>query len=170
MIEFLPLPGRIIDGRTIRFGSVAGDDCLFTLSACAASAGRQSTIYDLGACRPWLLTWRAQCGFTASPALGDYVDLYIATSSDILGTVVDGDLGIVDAAVTTVDTLRNLGNKKIGSLVAPAAAATPLPQGSNVWRLTARYIILFAWNYSTTKALNGTAADNFVDLTFHLQG
>lgn len=164
------LGGRILDSRTVRFGSDGTQAALFTLAGTGAGAGRQSSIFDLGAYRPWSVSWQAQCEFATAPVLGETVDLYIVRSSDSLGTIVDGDLGAVDAAIATIDTLRNLARGKLGSLVAQTNLVTPLPQSSGDWVILARYIIIAAWNYSALDALSGTAANNFVDLTFHLGG
>jgi len=93
------------------------EDEILTLSALAAGAGRISARHDFGAAsKSRIYEWRATIQWGTTPVLGESIDIYLSTSD---GTNPDGEEGIIDAALSAENKLKNM--HYIGSVIAGVA-------------------------------------------------
>lgn len=138
------------------------EDAIFEVDGLASGAGRQSTMLDLGtAARSSLFAWRAWCQFATTPVLAEVIDLYIKTG-DTVTTHDDNDDGGTDAAVSSINKLKNL--LKIGSIVVDEAVADVPMAASGVIYLPHREVGVVWWN-STADALTTDVDENGFSLT-----
>jgi hypothetical protein len=144
----------------ITWRNTAGTAVL-TLTSVAASAGRQGALHDFGAltARSRRYEWRAFVKFATAPVVGDIIDIYLKTGD---GTHRDNDDGTGDAAVSSVNKLRNL--VWIGAIEVDEASTTPEFSASGEIEVSAREVAPVFWN-GTADALSATAGDHGFDLT-----
>jgi hypothetical protein len=142
----------------------SGGTVAFTPTSLADQAGRVSARHDRGAgSRAGWYEWRAWCKAAATPTVGRAVVVSLATSD---GTIVDGNLGTADAAVSSgsalaLNKLRNL--RRLGSMVADGDAGNLLYNSGTVF-VPSRYISVY-WFDDLGQALTGTVVDHGFSLT-----
>jgi len=142
----------------IVFQESAGDTVI-TLLNMLTNVARVSARHDLGAgSTADRYQWQATFQFNTAPVVGETVDLYIALSD---GTLEDGDVGTVDAAVLT-PVLRNLSY--IGSVVVQAATLGVDFRASGICTIPSRYFSLVVHN-NTADSLKNTANVNTITFT-----
>tara|TARA_R110000822_G_C15054273_1_gene466753 strand:+ start:167 stop:652 length:486 start_codon:yes stop_codon:yes gene_type:complete len=138
----------------------SGGDVVITLLNLAFGAGRVSAQKDRGAgpSYPKLHSVKVVVQFTASPAVGDAVNVYLLQSD---GSLVDDNVGTSDAALT-VQPVSGF----IGSVIAKSASgATNFIVSFNDVPITQRYYSIAIWNASATKNLQNTANVSYVTVT-----
>ena len=159
-----PMPSDIyIDhGATIVFGSEVGDDVAWSTESIANGAGRQATLYDLGAdgtARPGRYRYRFHTQAQATPTVGNLCQVYAKTSD---GSHPDNDDGASDAAVSAEDKLKNL------QVMMPAIvdqAAANIEYVSRGWlMLEHRWFAPVLWN-AMGSAITADAAETKLHLT-----
>ena len=106
-----------------------------------------------------LYTWRATFQWAGTPVVGETADLYIAESD---GLDVDGGVGLVDAAVTDLDKLKNL--KYIGSIIIESVTISLDVTGSGLFTLNSRFGSLVIHN-AATDALRTDTTVHGVEIT-----
>lgn len=137
----------------------SGGTELFTPTSLASAAGRQGALHDFGtAAAPRRFGWRAWMKPGATRVVGEYVGVYLKTSD---GTSPDNDDGTGDAAVSSVDKLRNL--TPIGTIQIDENAAVEMAT-SGIIEIFHRYGAPVFWN-GTSNALSSTATDFGFSLT-----
>ncbi len=129
----------------------ASEDYVITLSALAADGVRVSAQGDLSDVpRSEWYNWRLFIdGFNTAPVVGETVDVYLATSDSSGAGTEDGDVGIADAAGSTVQ-LPNL--LYLGSATVQTTTTTDELMVSGTVRITARYVSVVVHN-NTADAL-----------------
>jgi hypothetical protein len=151
----------IQNGTVLSVNGEAGADYAFSVEGLADGAGRVSAQIDLGAVpRPMIVDWSAECQWQATPTQGGRLDLYISTAPDVDSTMIDGDVGASDAALSDVDSKRNL--KWIGAIVSENATASEVCAASSAFTTLKRYLSIVA--------INGAGATiNATDSNFQLK-
>lgn len=145
-------------GTVVTF-KASGGDVTFTPTSLASGAGRISAQWDRGSgSQPFLYVWRAATKAAAALALGAQLNIYFATGD---GSVVDGNLGTSDAAVSSSGKLNNLWY--VGSISADTTSVES-QYASGICEIRARYVSLI-WFSSLGQALSGTAGDHWFSLT-----
>lgn len=138
----------------------SGGSAVLTLTSLAATAGRQGALYDFGtSARAFLFAWRFYCKFATTPVVGEAVRLYIKTSD---GTNPDNDDGTGDAALSSLDKVKNL--TPLGIMLVDEASTTPTFVKSGMVYLPHRYAAPVIYN-ATADAFSSTAADHGFQLT-----
>lgn len=137
-----------------------GDDAL-DLGGLAADGVRAGDHWDLGAsARSEWYQWHAVVdGFDAAPTVGETVDFYLAFSQDATAATLDGDLGLTDAASSTV-VLPNL--MYIGSAVVQTTTAANELVTSGVVRISARGVTPVVHNNTAVALLSTSDAHKFI--------
>ena len=132
---------------------------LMTLLSLAAAAGQVGAQHDLGARhRVERYKWRLTVQFDVNPtAVGEIIEIYVATAEDGAAAAIDGGVGQVDAAVT-VDEVRNC--LQIGSLATPSLVLDHDMSTSGIVRLPSRYVSPIVWN-AASQALRDEANHEF---------
>jgi hypothetical protein len=137
-------------------------DLAITLNDLAAGAVRVGARKDLGGgttdSTADRYTWRASVQFKTDPAVGESVDIYMATSD---GTNPDGEVGVADALITTND-LANL--VFLGSVIATSTDADHVMTASGIITIATRYVSPVVHNASADN-LKATANTSSVTLT-----
>lgn len=127
----------------------------FTPTSLATVSGHQSGQYDFGtSARAYIFNWRAYVQFATAPVVGETIDIYIKTSD---GTHIDNDDGTTDAAVSSIDKLKNL--TYIGSITVDETTADLEMSTSGTVELTHRYFQVVFWN-ATVDSLTATATEH----------
>ena len=140
-------------GTAVTFSSTG--DVAWSPASVAFQAGRKSAQWDRGASpQSDEYSWRAKIALQATPALGESIDFYMATSD---GTIIDGTTTAGDAAFTDAAALNNM--LYIGSLIVDTDTTDSI-QASGVFRMTERYGILVMWNNTVAETLSATASDH----------
>ena len=146
------------EGTQLLVNNGTGKNYTWTVEALANAAGRVSVQIDLGAApRPYRFKWVCECQFQATPTQYKGLEIYRACAPSWDNTRIDGDIGLVDAALADVDMRQNL--KFIGYVVSENAAASEKCNASGIFEHEHRYISFVAYNDSGA-AVNATA-DNF---------
>lgn len=149
------------------FGTDTDATVDMTITSLAAGQGWYSDVYDMGACRSWLLSFFVKLNWGSAPAVGEDVGLYLAKGTDLAGAWRDGSIGITDANFTDINTLLNFP-EFVGPIFAQSTSTAVLSIRSLSWETYGRYIQLALWNRSAADALSGTAADNKITMRRHL--
>jgi len=147
-------------GTSVTFtDSISLPDVDVTLNGLAADAGRVSAEYDAGATASRLWEWRMTIQMNTAGVVGESVDLYLAYGD---GTDRDGDSGAVDAALPSVNRLKNM--TYIGSVVVQDTTTATDMTSSGMCSINSRYISVVVHN-NTADALQATDGVNIVTLT-----
>lgn len=160
--EPMPTDFYIDHGTTIVFGSEVGDDVAWSTENIANAAGRQATLYDLGAdgtARPGLYRYRFHTQAQATPTVDNCCELYGKTSD---GTHPDNDDGATDAAVSAANKLKNLTVMR--PAIVDEAAANIEFVSKGVVELLHRYFAPVLWN-AMGSAITNDAAETKLHLT-----
>lgn len=129
----------------------SGGDAVITAQALAFGTGRVGARYDRGsAAKAKLHEVCVVCQWTASPIVGDALNVYLLESD---GTFADDNVGTADAALT-VQPVSGF----VGSVIAKTASgATNFIARFRDVPLTQRYVSPAIWNASATTNLQNTA-------------
>jgi hypothetical protein len=129
----------------------SGGDKVITAQNLAFGAGRVGAQHDRGAgAKAKLHEICVVCQWTASPAVGDALNLFLLESD---GTFIDDNVGASDAALS-VQPVSGF----VGSVIAKSASgATNFIARFRDYPLTQRYVSPALWNASATKNLQNTA-------------
>lgn len=139
-------------GTGLKFNGEAGADVAFSMEGVATTAGRVSAQYDLGASpRDALFMWHAELLMQATPTQYTTIDFYAAAAYDADSTMIWGDVGATDAALSDVDQLRNL--QPIGSVIIEEAGTSKMV-GGGVFQFPHRYISIVGHNNATGATIN----------------
>lgn len=146
----------------------SGGSALWTLTSLANNAGRVSTQYDRGAAaRPRLAIVRCITKLgatTTSIVAGNAISIYFATADTNDATQVDGNVGQVDAALSSIEKRRNL--QFVGTLEQDkTVAAGDVYIGSWLMDIPWRYLSACMVN-EIGQALSATATDHQLWITF----
>ena len=111
-------------------------DLVMTLNNLAAAAARIGAQKDfgVGSTSEWY-TWRMTVQFETAPVVGEVVYVYLSTSD---GGEEDGQEGVADAAIGSLESLRNM--KLIGCLVVTSTDAAHDMTASGICRIPTRYV------------------------------
>lgn len=145
---------------TAKTWTSSGGDAAITLTSLANNAARVGASLDRGATRSRKMRFLVQVDFATSPTDGASVDLYLITSDD--NTNWDGGTAPTDAALGSVDTLRNM--LYVGSLICDNLTS-PNQQQSFEIECGARYIAPVIHNNGTGQSLTATGTDQKVIMT-----
>ena len=105
----MPTNVYIDNGLSLLLNGEVGADYAFSVEGITNGAGRVSAQIDLGpAPRPYVYQWSCEVQFQATPTKGKGLDLSYATAPDDDATQIDGDIGAVDAALTSSDDVNGL--------------------------------------------------------------
>ena len=138
----------------------SGGTVTFTPTSLANSAGRVSAQWDRGAgSKPILYRWRAKTKAAAALAIGTRLEIYIATSD---GSIVDGNVGTADAALSSADKRTNL--QQIGVIGSDSTSNGETQQASGLVEIRDRYVSV-VWYNALGQALTGTDGDHSFSLT-----
>lgn len=142
----------------------SGGSALLTLTSLAAAAGRQGALHDFGVittARAQEYLWRFFMQFATAPVVDEVINIYWKSSD---GTHPDNDDGTGDAAVSSINKLKNL--RPIGRLIVDEASATPefVASSSVPIRIGPRHGAPVIWN-TTADAFSATAAEHGFLLT-----
>jgi hypothetical protein len=137
-----------------------GDDAL-DLGGLAADAVRAGDHWDLGtsARSEWYQWHLIIDGFDTAPVVGETVDAYLAFSQDATAATLDGDLGLTDAASSTV-VLPNL--QYLGSAVVQTITAANELVTSGIVRIGARGVSPVIHNNTADALLSAADAHKFI--------
>lgn len=129
----------------------SGGSAVITFANLAADGLRISARYDRGAgSKPYRYKWIAVFQWTATPVVGEYIDIFISESD---GTSADGNVGVSDAAATW----GQLWNSKyVGCVHVQTAAGATNNIASGLVTIWDRYFSVGVINQST-KTLQNTA-------------
>ena len=137
----------------ITFGD-SGQTVTMTLLNLAVGAGRISPRVDRGTgSKPSRYFWRMTIQLETAGAVGEMVELYLSESD---GTNPDGEVGVVDAALTS-DKRRNLG-LPFGIVQVDTTATATNMTASGVVEIYDRYFSIGVWNGTTDNLENTTNA------------
>jgi hypothetical protein len=138
----------------------SGGTVVFTPTSLANGAGRISAQWDRGSgSRPAAFLARARFKAATTPTVGNLVQVHLALGD---GTYVDGDLGTVDAAVSSIDKVRNL--RWVMNVQSDEASTAKVFTAERQLWLPNRYVSVVWWN-ALGVALSGTATDMEFTLT-----
>lgn len=138
----------------------SGGDAVITLANLGFGAGRISARYDRGTgSKPRLYKWRGVVQWEDNPVAGEAAEILLAESD---GTIVDGVVGVADAALTAGQR-TNLGI--MGIVRAQAATGSVDNVASSYVLISERYFSVGVWNASAAKNLKNTANVSYVILT-----
>ena len=139
--------------------SDSGADLVMTLNNLAAGVARIGAQKDLGVgATDETFTVRLTVQFETAPVIGETVDVYVSTSD---GTEEDGQEGVADANLGTVESLKNM--ILVRSLVVTSTDLNHDMTVSGVARITTRYFSPVVYN-NTADNLKATA--NVSEITF----
>jgi hypothetical protein len=139
----------------------SGGDVTITCTSLANNAGRVSAQWDRGSgSKPQQYRWECEFKCVATPTVGQTVSLYWATAQAD-ATVVDGNVGQVDAALSALDKRRNL---QFIDVVEVDVASTAIQKKSGTCFIDSRYNSLVPIN-ETGAAFSATAGDFVFKLT-----
>lgn len=139
----------------------SGGSAVITLNGLALGSGRVSAQVDRGAgSLAQLHEVIAVVQWTSAPTLGDATEVYLYQSD---GTYVDGNVGAVDAAISS-DKRKN--GMLIGVVICDVATGSVnmVARFQNV-PISSRYYSIGIWNGSGTKALLASANVSTVIVT-----
>jgi len=149
-------------GTSVTFTNTGGDKLLNGKNL-AAGAGRLSAFTDLGdGAKPGWYEVRAKTGWTASPAVTDYMRVALFSSD---GT--NSDAGVAyDATNDAALTLAQINAASIVCTPVQAHTADANAKGSSsmVW-ISSRYVAAGVYNASATKTLLNTDGATAIILT-----
>ena len=146
------------NGTASLINGESGADYALSAEGVANAAGRVSAQIDLGAApRPGIYQWSCEVQFQATPTQGSGLELYYATAPDGDNTQIDGDVGVIDAALGDIDMRNNL--YPFGYVVSENAAASEKCIASGEITITARYLSIVIYN-------NSGATVNATDVNF----
>lgn len=129
----------------IVFSGISTADVALSAEGITSGYARVSAQWDAGALpRPIWYEWYAECMWQATPTQGYSLEIYIATAPDSDNTKIDGDCGLVDAALADNDMTRNL--EQIGTIISENAAASEICRSSGTFQCTQRYISIVVYN------------------------
>jgi hypothetical protein len=138
----------------------SGGDYVLSLQNKTYQAGQISARVDRGTgSKPRVYQWRAVIQWETNPSVGEYAEILIAESD---GTNVDGNVGSVDAALTSGQK-SNL--KLIGIVKAQTANSATSFIASGLCEINDRYFSVGVWNNSAGANLENTANASYVILT-----
>ncbi len=141
--------------------SDSGADLAMTLNNLAAGAARIGARKDQGAgATDEIFEVRLTVQFETAPAIGETVDVYVSTSD---GTEEDGQEGVADALLGTVESLKNMN--QIGSLIVTSTDAAHDMTASFVVRILTRYFSPVVYNQSVGDNLKATANTSKITFT-----
>jgi len=144
----------IVRETPIVWSDTAGDLVITINNLAASGACRIGARKDLGAgaTSEWY-EWRLTVQFETAPVVGETIDIYLSTSD---GTEEDGQEGAADAALGSVNSLRNM--QYIGSLVVSSVDASHDMTASGVCRIVTRYVspVIHNNTVDNLKATNDT--------------
>lgn len=143
-------------GTVVTFTDTTGDYAI-TLNNLATAAGRSSAVWDRSTgSKPSLYRWRAVMQGNAAPTVGNSVLLYLAYSD---GTIRDGTLGSTDAALSSVEKVRNL--ELFGAVQADVSTGSVDFIASGLVEIYERYVTLVVLN-QLGQALKASNNVNYV--------
>ena len=149
----------VVKGTPLLISGVAGANYAWSVEGLVNAAGRTSAQIDLGvAPRPANFHWSCKVQWQATPVAGRGISLYIATAPDDASTQIDGNVGVSDAALSTL--LRRVNLRYIGSVLSYDAVASVDCIQSGTFECTERYLSLVAVN-NAGSAVDATDS-NFV--------
>lgn len=156
-------------GTALKFNGEAGADVAFSMEGILTTAGRVSAQKDLGASpRDFNFTWYGEVLMQATPTQYTTIDFYAAGAPDNDSTMVAGDVGVADAALTSANQLRNL--LFIGSVVIEEADTSKIV-GFGTFEWTSRYISIVGHNNATGATINATDSNFIFNLQpYNIQG
>jgi hypothetical protein len=141
---------------------VTGAEILFTPTSLANNTGRVSSQWDRGdSPAADRFIWRAATKVATTPALDKYLTIYLVTSP-APGGYVDGNLGTTDAALPSLDRVKNA--QPIGSIVIDLADVAQTFTKSGEIIILER-IVQVVWLNEFGVALSATDADHHFSLT-----
>lgn len=141
-----------------------GGDVALTMTSLANGAGRVSAQWDRGSgSKPGLYRWHYKTKAAAALAVGARLELYFAQANGTGTTDIPGKLGTSDAAVSSIDKLRNLGSP-FGGINADSTSNGEEQVASGICFLYSRYVSVVVWN-ALGQALSSTASDHELILT-----
>lgn len=130
-------------------------DLAMTLNNLAAGAARIGAQLDQAAAASseWF-NWRLTVQFETAPVVGETIDIYISTSD---GARPDGEEGVADAAVGSLNSLPNM--HLIGHLTVTSVDASHDMTASGICRIPTRYVCPVIYNKTADnlKATNDTS-------------
>lgn len=156
----------LVRGTPVVWGDTAGDLVLL-LNNLAAGAGRVGAQKDWGTgAQPDEYNWRFTCQFETEPVVDETIDLYLSTSD---GTEEDGQVGIIDAALSAENKLKNL--MYIGSLTVDVATVDIDFTASGVCRIPERYVcpVVFNNTVDNLQATNDTGEFTLTPIYYQSQ-
>jgi hypothetical protein len=122
-----------------------------TLNELTAGAGQVGAQKDFGAgSTAQEYSWRLTVQFDTEPIVGETVDVYLSTSD---GAEEDGQVGVINAALSAEDKLSNL--MFLGSLVVDVATIDIDFTASGVCSISTRYVCPVIFN-NTQESLQAT--------------
>ena len=129
------------------------------LNALAAASGEVGAQHDVGTRhRVERYKWRLTVQFDVAPtAVGEIVEIYVATAEDGAAAAIDGGVGQVAAGVT-VDELRNC--MQIGTLSTTSLDNLHDMSASGIVRLPSRYVSPIVLN-AASQAFEGADVHEF---------
>lgn len=146
-------------GTSLLISGVAGANYALSAEGVLNGAGRVSGQIDLGAVpRAGMYDWACEVQFQATPTQGKGLEIWAACAPDDAATMIDGDVGQVDAALGDIDMRYNL--QFVGYVVSENAAAGEVCRASGQIMLTKRYVSIVIYNDSGAT-INATDS-NFV--------
>ena len=155
-------------GTTLKFNGEGDADVAFSMEGVTDGNGRVSAQYDLGLSpRNYLFNWYAEGLLQATPTAGTSIDFFVVGAPDIDSTMIAGDVGAADAALTGAEEIVNL--LQIGSLVVDTAD-TSKQVTFGTFEHTSRYLSIVGIN-NTGATINATDS-NFIFLVtlYNIQG
>lgn len=130
------------------------------LNNLAAGAGRQGDQLDLGApgtARAYKFHWWFRCRFATTPVVNEAVEIYLKYSD---GTRIANDDGTTDAAVSSIDKLKNLDH--LGVCVVDEAATGVDMVAEGIVEIYARYVQPVIWNATADNLVATNDLNDFV--------
>lgn len=142
----------------------SGGDVTFTPKNIGNAAGRLSARADLWGTTKGALRYRVYAEFKpgATPTVGNTIAVYVVRwNDDSTPGQPDGQAGATDAAISSIDALRNF--LYVGSLEIQAASSS-IVSGSWIVEIPTRYASVAVWNASGATLTN-VDADHLIKLT-----
>lgn len=125
----------------LTFNDTAGATTL-ALNNQTTLTAQVSDRHDLGAgSTPGLFEWRMTIQMATAGVPGEAIHLYISQSD---GTLEDGDIGTTAAALTTLETLKNL--HYVGSVIVETNSTSEDFRASGKFEVTSRYFSVVVHN------------------------
>ncbi len=155
---------QITAGTTIIFAA-SGGDITHTTTSLATVSGRMSDPHDLtdpasGRTNTFLI--EATAMLVTAGVVDEVIEYYLMEKVGDNSILMNDD-GAVDAAVSSIDKLKNL--RYLGSIIIDeAASAIPMAASFGIVEINVQNIHMVTWN-ATADSLHGTAANNRIFLT-----